>query len=90
MNRYILKLFVVGQTARSKRAIANIQRLCHEQLPQQHELVIVDVLEQPELAESEKILATPTLIREYPRPERRIIGDLSDRELLNQALDLQS
>lgn len=76
MNKYLFKLFVTGQTPRSELAISNLRAVCDEHLQGRHEIVIVDVLDQPELAEAEKILATPTLIKELPPPERRIIGDL--------------
>lgn len=81
MNRYILKLYIAGHTPRSQNAIVNLRRICDEVFPQgAYELMIIDVLEQPELAEAAKILATPTLIKEIPPPIRRIIGDLADKE----------
>lgn len=78
MNKYQLKLFVTGQTPRSAFAITNLKRICHEALRDQCEVVIIDVLDNPELAEEEKVLATPTLIKVSPLPARRVIGDLSD------------
>jgi circadian clock protein KaiB len=77
---YILKLFVTGKTPRAELAIANIRKICEEELQGQYELVIVDVLENPQLAEDERILATPTLIKQLPPPLRRVIGDLTDKE----------
>lgn len=80
MKKYVLKLYIAGQTPRSQQAIANLRRICDEVFPAgQYELTIVDVLERPELAEKVKILATPTLIKELPPPTRRVIGDLSDK-----------
>lgn len=90
MGKYLLKLYVTGQTPRSKKAIANIRRICAEELRGQYNLVIIDVLERPHLAEDEKILATPTLIKELPLPLRRIIGDLSNTERVLLGLDLMS
>src|SRR5436309_12639118 len=87
-NKYLLKLYVTGQTPRSQRAVANLRRICEEELHGQYELVIIDVLERPQLAEDEKILATPTLVKELPIPIRRIIGDLSDTERVLLGLDL--
>lgn len=89
MSKYLLKLYITGQTARSERAITNLRHICRAALGNNYELVIIDILERPQLAEKEKILATPTLIRESPLPVRRVIGDLSDKEKLLLALDLQ-
>ena len=88
MNAYVLKLYVTGQTPRSERAIANIRRICETELNHRYELVIIDILERPRLAEEEKIIATPTLIKELPPPLRRIIGDLSDSIEVLIGLDL--
>jgi len=90
MNKVVLKLYITGHTPKSGHAIENLRRLCEEEMPGQYELVIIDVLERPQLAENEKILATPTLIREFPRPLRRIIGDLSDKEKVLLGLDMMS
>jgi circadian clock protein KaiB len=90
MNKYLLKLYITGQTTRSKQAVANLRRICEEELHTQFELVIIDILERPQLAEDEKILATPTLIKELPLPLRRVIGDLSDKEKVLLGLDLLS
>jgi circadian clock protein KaiB len=89
MPDYILKLFITGRTQRSEHAIANMRRICEEELGTTYELLVIDVLEQPELAEADKILATPTLIRILPPPLRRIIGDLSDTQKVLVGLDLQ-
>ncbi len=86
--KYLLKLYVTGQTPRSTQAIANLRRLCEEELRGQYEMVVIDVLERPQLAEDEKILATPTVIKVLPTPIRRIIGDLSDAEKVLLWLDL--
>jgi len=89
VNKYVLKLYVTGQTARAQRAIANLQRICEEELGGRYELVVIDVLERPQLAEDEKILATPTVVKELPAPIRRLIGDLSDSEKVLLGLDLR-
>ena len=86
---YQLKLYITGQTPRSRRAIENLYQTCQEMLNGRYDLTIIDVLEHPELAEEEKILATPTLIKVTPPPLRRIIGDLSDTEKVFIGLDLQ-
>jgi circadian clock protein KaiB len=87
-----LTLYVTGTSPRAKIAIANLQRICDQELEGQYELEIVDVLEHPQRAEDEKILATPTLIKELPPPLRRVIGDLSDKDkvLLGLAVQPQS
>lgn len=87
-QKYLLKLYITGQTPRSERAITNLRRLCEAQLAGRYEMVVIDVLERPQLAEEEKILATPTLVREAPPPRRRIIGDLSDIAKVLIGLDL--
>ena len=88
MSEAILKLYITGHTPRSRLAIENLRRICENDLGGAYEMVIVDVLENPQLAEDEKILATPTLIKELPPPLRRLIGDLSDRENVLLGLDL--
>ncbi len=85
---YQLKLFITGQTPRARRAIDNISRLCEERLGGQYEMIVIDVLEDPQAAEDERIIATPTLIKIVPPPLRRIIGDLSDTEKVLLGLDL--
>lgn len=88
--KIVLRLFVTGHTSRSEAAIRNLRRICEEDLKGQYELEIIDVLERPQLAEDEKILATPTLIKQLPPPLRRIIGDMSNSERVLLGLDLVS
>ena len=87
-KKYLLKLFVTGQTPRSQLAIENLRRICEEEFQNQYDLIVIDILKRPQLAEDEKILATPTVIKELPPPIRRIIGDLSDKEKVLLGLDL--
>jgi circadian clock protein KaiB len=89
MNRFILKLYVTGKTPRSERAIANLRRICEVDLNGEYEMVVVDVLERPQLAEDERILATPTLVKMLPPPLKRVIGDLSDTERVLLGLDIR-
>lgn len=84
---YVLRLYVTGRSPRSERAIENLRRLCEDELSH-YELDIIDIIEKPGLAEKERILATPTLIKELPPPLRRIIGDLSARDDVLYGLDL--
>ncbi len=90
MNKFVLKLYITGHTPKSERAIANLRRICDTELSGEYELSVVDVLEQPQLAENEKIMATPTLIKVLPAPLRRVIGDLSVTEKVLLGLDLTS
>ena len=88
MNKFKLRLYITGKTPKSERAIANLKEICEKELKGLYELQIIDVLEYPQLAEDEKILATPTLIKDLPPPLKRIIGDLSDSEKVLLGLDL--
>jgi circadian clock protein KaiB len=85
----VLRLFVTGTSPRAQVAIANLRRICDQELHGQYELEIIDVLENPQLAEDEKILATPTLIKQLPPPLRRVIGDLSDKEKVLLGLEVR-
>ena len=85
---YRLRLYITGRTSHSMRAIENLRDICENELRGQFEVEVVDVLENPRLAENEKILATPTLVKKLPEPVRKIIGDLSDREKVLLGLDI--
>ena len=87
--QYELRLYVAGMTPRSVLAIANIRDLCGEHLKGRYDLQVIDLYQQPVLAEGEQIIAVPTLIRSLPLPLRRLIGDLSDREQALIGLDLK-
>lgn len=87
-SKFLLKLFITGQTLRSERAVTNLRRVCEEGLGGEYELIIIDVLEQPHLAKEENILATPTMIKVSPPPTRRLIGDLSDVKKVLLELDV--
>ncbi len=86
--KHQLRLYVVGQTPNSTRAIENLKRICEEQLGGQYDFKVIDVLKEPHLAEQDKIIATPTLVKELPLPLRKVIGDLSDRDKVLLGLDL--
>ena len=88
MPRFSFKLYVAGDTPRSLQAVANLRRLGEERLGGDFELQIVDVVTHPQTAESERILTTPTLVKERPEPPRRVTGDLSNIELVVTALAL--
>lgn len=87
-QRLVLKLFICGASPRAETAVANLRHICDNDLKGDYSLEVIDVLEQPDLAEEAKVLATPTLIKLRPLPLRRIIGDLSDREKLLVGLEV--
>src|SRR5438552_5418816 len=89
LSNYLLKLYVTGTSPRTERAIANLRRICENDLGGQYELEIIDVLLRPQVAEDDKILATPTLIKQLPPPLRRVIGDLSDTEKVLLGLEVR-
>ncbi len=84
----ILRLYVAGQTVRSLRAVANIQRLCAEQLGGNYRLEVIDLYQQPQLAQEAQIVAVPALIKRLPAPLRVVIGDMSDADRVLVGLDL--
>lgn len=86
--KYVLKLYVTGQTANSAKAIENLKDILKNGLGDLYKLKVIDVVKNPQLAEDDKILATPALVRVLPSPVRKIIGDLSDKEKVLLGLDL--
>lgn len=80
---------MTGYSMNSKRAVNNLNRLCREHFGDDAKVHIIDITDNPEAAEKEKILVTPTLIRDYPLPRCRIIGDLSHQELVLQTLQFE-
>jgi circadian clock protein KaiB len=84
-----LRLYVAGQTAKSTQAFANLKRICEEHLAGEYHIEIVDLLQNPQLAAGDQIIALPTLVRKLPEPVRKIIGDLSNTERVLVGLDLQ-
>jgi circadian clock protein KaiB len=83
-----LRLYVAGQTPKSLTAIRNLQQICKEHIPS-FTIEVVDLLERPQLAAQDQILAVPTLVRKLPPPMRKIIGDLSDVERVLVGLELR-
>lgn len=84
-----LRLYVAGHTARSVAALANLERICEEHLAGIYRIEVIDVLENPQLARGDQILALPTLVRKLPRPMKKLIGDLSNTERVLIGLDLR-
>lgn len=89
-SRYLLKLYITGTNPRTDRAIANLRQVCESDLKGDYSLDIIDVTENPEAAERDRILATPTLIKALPLPLRRVIGDLSDKDKVLLALEVRA
>jgi circadian clock protein KaiB len=87
-ERYLLRLYVAGVTTASSVAVSNLKLICEEHLKGRYELDVVDIYQQPTLAMSAQIVAVPTLIRKLPRPLRRIVGDMSQKERVLVGLDL--
>ncbi len=85
---YVLKLYVAGKTPNSSRALYTLKNILENEYQGVYTLKVIDVLKNPQLAEEDKILATPTLSKILPPPVRRIIGDLSDRDRVLVGLDL--
>ncbi len=86
---YRLRLYIVGQTPNSIAAIANLKKLCEEKLHGKYRIEVVDLLENPQLAKGDQIIAIPTLVRKLPPPVKKIIGNLSKTESVIVGLDLQ-
>lgn len=86
-QKYLLKLYVSGNTFRSRKAIANLKAFCQGKSIPENSIEIVDLLQHPEIAEARKILITPTLVKEFPLPQEKIIGDLSNTEILSLVLE---
>ena len=88
LGKYVLRLFVAGATARSRQAILRVRQLCEAELKGNYDLEVIDIYQQPNLARENQIIATPTLVKEFPRPVRRFIGNLLNTVGLFVELDL--
>jgi len=88
-EKWVLRLYVAGQTPKSLAAFANLKRLCEEHLAGRYTIEVIDLLEHPQLARGDQIFAVPTLVRKLPEPLRKIIGDLSNTEKVLVGLDVR-
>ena len=88
-SQYILRLYVAGQTRKSALALINLKKICAEHLTGRYRIEVIDLVEQPQLAAGDQILAVPTLVRRLPPPLKRIIGTLSDVDRVLVGLDLR-
>jgi circadian clock protein KaiB len=84
-----LRLYVAGRTPKSVAAFVNLKRICEEHLQGRYHVEVIDLLENPQLAKGDQIIAVPTLVRKLPEPLKRIIGDLSNEERVLVGLDLR-
>jgi circadian clock protein KaiB len=89
LEHWHLRLYVAGQSPKSLIAFANLIRLCEEYLPSRYDVEVVDLLENPQLAAGDEIIAIPTVVRRLPAPMRKIIGDLSDIDRVLVGLQLR-
>ncbi len=84
-----LRLYVAGQTPNSIAAFANLKKICEDNLAGRYRIEVIDLLENPQLAKGDQILAIPTLVRKLPTPVKKIIGDLSNTLRVLVGLDLR-
>jgi circadian clock protein KaiB len=89
-GKFVLRLYVAGATARSRQALMRARHLCEIELKGNCDLEVIDVYQQPILARDGQIVATPTLVKEFPKPVRRLIGDLRNMTRLFVGLDLDT
>jgi len=88
-ERWLLRLYIAGGSPRSQAALANLKGVCDEYLPGRYELEVIDLVAHPERARADQIVAVPTLVRRLPPPITKIIGDLSMKERVIVALDIE-
>ncbi len=89
-EKWELRLYIAGQTPKSVLALSNMTRYCKEHLNGKYEIEVVDLLKNPQLAEGDQIFAIPTLVRKFPEPLRKIIGDLSNEERVLVGLNIRA
>ncbi len=89
-KKYLPRLYIAGTSARSTRAMNNLKQICEEHLKDRFELEVIDIYQQPAIAEGEQIIAAPTLVKKLPPPLRKFIGDLADTEKILVGLDIKS
>jgi circadian clock protein KaiB len=88
-NKWLLRLYVAGQTPKAITAYANLKKICEEYMDGSYEIEVIDLLVNPTLAKDDQILALPTLVRKLPEPVKKIIGDLSNTERVLVGLDIR-
>jgi circadian clock protein KaiB len=88
-QKYILRLYVTGQTPRSVKSIENLKRFCESHLKDRYEMEVIDIYQQPAQASENQVIAAPTLIKKLPLPLRRLVGDFSNQDRMMSGLDLK-
>lgn len=88
-KQWQLRLYVTGQTLKSRTAFSNLKKLCESHLKGRYSITVIDLIKEPQLAKGDQILAIPTVVRKLPKPVRMIIGDLSDQDRMLVGLDLR-
>ena len=86
--KYILRLYVSGSSGRSLQAVHNLKKICEEHLPDEYDLEVIDIYENPTAAREEQIIAAPTLVKKLPEPIRKFVGDLSNTQKILVGLDI--
>jgi circadian clock protein KaiB len=89
VTRYALRLYITGQTPRSRQSVENLRALCDKYIPNQFDLEVIDIYQQPAMAAAGQIIAAPTLIKSMPLPLRRLVGDFSDQNRVILGLDIK-
>lgn len=87
-NKWALHLYIAGKTQRAPKAVSNLKIICEEKLKDNYQIEVIDLLKNPQIARSEQIIAVPTLVRKFPLPQKSIIGDLSNAEVILVGLGL--
>jgi circadian clock protein KaiB len=88
-EKYLIRLYVAGLTFRSTETLARLKTVCEEHLRGRYELEVIDIYQQPELAQEGQIVVTPTLIKVLPAPLRRLVGDLHDTQRVLRGLNIE-
>lgn len=88
-DSWVLRLYIAGRTEKSVMALENLRRICEQHLAGSYRVEVIDLLEVPQRAKDEQVLAVPTVVRRLPLPMKKIVGDLSDAERVREALDLR-
>jgi circadian clock protein KaiB len=86
--KYILRLYVTGSSGRSLKAVSNLKKICEEHFPNDYDLEVIDIYENPSAAREEQIIAAPTLVKQLPKPLRKFVGDLSNTQKILVGLDI--
>jgi circadian clock protein KaiB len=89
-DKVVLRLYVVGMNETAQRAFVNLEKICELHFPGKYKIEVVDLKENPQLAVDEQIFAVPTVVKKFPPPIKKVIGDLSDLDKVLVGLDLSS